>query len=142
MQKSRLRWLTIAGLVTAAIVAVAVLTSGDGASNPSDTTTATTAAHLTGLSEAVDRADLRIEGVSAAEVENLIRELCTSVDADEIARLIVDLEVSEPDDVRAVVEGVGHGAEVYCPEVAAQQPQLVNEAFIATMSLLSPPTTT
>jgi len=127
-----LRWLVPAVLVAACVAAVALLGGGD-ATEPS---TATTAPAESPLRAAVERADVHLDVVTDAEVQDLIVELCTSIDGQRLAARVVDLGVSRPADIEALVEGVGRGAEQHCPTVPADHPQLVNEAYTAVLTLL------
>jgi hypothetical protein len=131
--RSTLRWLLPAALVAAGVVAVAVLGGGDATERPVATTTPAT---MSPLSAAVARADVHVDAITDVDVGDLILELCTSSDGARLAARVVDLGVSRPADVEALVEGVGRGAEQHCPTVPADHPQLVNEAYTAALTLL------
>jgi hypothetical protein len=49
---------------------------------------------------------------------------------------VVALGVTDADQVLAVVEGVGRGVASLCPEVPADEPQLLNEAYTTAMGQL------
>lgn len=94
------------------------------------------------MSAAVKQADVRVDGVSASEVEELIRLLCTTQDADEAAAQIVALGVGRSPDVQDVVEGVGRGAEGFCPAVAGEEPTLLNDVYNGALKLIAETSTT
>jgi hypothetical protein len=91
------------------------------------------AARAPELVESVAAAHIQVDGVSDDDVAALIEELCADRDADAVAARIVELDVDGPDQVLLVVEGLGTGAGRYCPEVAASDPQLINEVYNATL---------
>jgi hypothetical protein len=137
MRSPRPRWVLPAAAVAvalAAAVAVALVVRDDGGGTAAGTTSTTVARSR--LAQAAALAAIDVDGVERADVEAMIEELCSSRDGGALAALVVDAGVSAPDDVRAVVEGVGRGAAGYCPEVPADQPQLVNDAYNAALELL------
>jgi hypothetical protein len=141
VDRSWTKWVASLAVLTAAIViVVAAVGGGDGARRGSEATS--TVPPRPRLSKAAEQADVHVEGVSTDEVEALIQELCTSRDADALAARVVDLAVSDPDDLRALVEGAGGGAERYCPDVAAEHPELINDTYNATLALLAAGATT
>jgi hypothetical protein len=138
VRRSTLRWLlpAVLGAAGAAAVAVAALGGGDGTERSTSTTAPGTPSLL---SAAVERADVHVDAVTDGDLADLILELCTSSDGARLAARVVDLGVSRPADVEALVEGIGRGAEQHCPTVPADHPQLVNEAYLATLALLRGP---
>lgn len=118
-------------LVVAAGVTVIVLRLGDdGEAAPAPTTLPAE------LGAAALRAEVEIEGVEIGDLGRMIEALCTSRDAEALAGEVVATGVTDTAQVRALVEGVGRGALSYCPEVPAEAPQLLNEAYNAAVALL------
>lgn len=136
-----MRWLAVAGLVAAAVAVGLVVTNDDTNDSPG-AASSTSTPQLSPLAAAADHANVQVSGVSSIDVQDMIKELCTSRKADPLATKVVSLGVIDPDDIREVVEGVGDGAEQYCPDVAAEDPQLINDAYGAALSTLAKATTT
>ncbi len=129
-----LRRVSLAALALMGVAAMGACTDDD-ASGPSEATSTT--ASPSALEAAVEAANVHVAGVGRASVEDLIQELCSGRDADALAAQVVALDVSGSDDLRIVLEGVGHGAERLCPEVAAEDPELINDAHTAALALLA-----
>jgi hypothetical protein len=135
--RSALAWVVggAALALTASLAMAAALGGGDGGDAEMGTTTPVPGS--SSLSDAVERANVHVEGVTTADVGGLIEELCSSRDPDRLADRVADLAVAGPDELRALVEGVGDGAEAHCPEVAAEHPELINDAYNAALGRLA-----
>ena len=126
---TRRRWAGIASLlVLVAVVAVAVVLrddrDGDDSMPPE-------------LREAVATADLSDPPVTAEELADLIASVCRERDGARLGERVVELGVRTEAAVRELVEGVGRGAASLCPELAAEDPELVNEAYTAAIARLA-----
>jgi hypothetical protein len=130
MTATRWRWLLF-GAAILGLGVVAALAVADGDDEPAITTTTTRPGPL---QEAVLRAAVNVTGVSQDDVAELIEEVCHARDGSSLGELVAALGVSAEVDVRTVIEGVGRGAARLCPEVPAQQPDLLNEAYEAAIA--------
>jgi hypothetical protein len=142
---TRRRWLALGVVIVAVAVAVAValiVTRDDSGGGDSTTTTTSLTGREADIAAAVKRANVHIDGVSDANVQDMITSVCDANDANALAAKVVALGITTPEDIRNVVEGSGHGAEQLCPDVASQQPSLLNDVYNAALALTNGPTTT
>lgn len=110
--------------------------SGDDGSNPPDAPPTTTAPPSP-LEAAAEAANVHVAGVVRADVEDLIQAICDGQDAGELAADVVALDISDSEDLRLVLEGIGNGAMRLCPEVAAETPELINDAHSTAVALVA-----
>ena len=129
----------------AALVATPLLGAFAGCgAEPAASPASTEAQEFTAIDDAALAASVDVAGVSEDEVEDLILGLCGGSDSEELAGDVADL-TDDTGDAREVLKAAGDGAEVYCPEVVAEDPDLIKDSYGATVSLLAarqaPPST-
>ena len=134
------RYLVPLGLL-AAVIGLGAVAGGDEDEGTSATTTSTTAVEFNALDEAVEIAQAGLfVNLRDARVESLIEDLCDAA-ADGApepiaARLVRQQEIETEGDLRNVVESVGDGAAVYCPEAVAEEPNFLNAVYASAEPLL------
>jgi hypothetical protein len=125
--------LLVAAVVVLAAVAGAVFLSqsddGDDGSGPTTTTVPEE------LEEAVLEADVTTPGLDETEVGAMIEDAC-DVDSTALAEQAISSGLTDPDELAALLEDIGRGAQNLCPDVAAEEPQLLNEAYGKVLALL------
>ena len=128
------RWIVASAglLVVAAVVLLAIVVQDDG-SQPASTTVPEPSP---ALQEAVLRADVEVDGVESNDLGPIIESLCEDPDPEAVAEQVVGLGVTDPDELREVIEGVGRGAMSLCPAVAAEEPTLLNDVYNAAIAQL------
>jgi hypothetical protein len=132
------RWAQIGGLIAVVVPLVAACGGGDG----TDKVEAADAAHFATIEAAVEAADVDVPGVTDTEIKALIQDICDSATSTELAREVSRLGIEDPTDLRGVIQGAGSGAERHCPEVAAEDPDLMSATYTAAIRTLHASTTT
>lgn len=135
MNHSWRRWtiVGVAAILLAVVGSAVFLASRDDGSNDSATTTSLEPGPL---QEAVLRADVRVDSISDEEIGALIEDLCATRDGARLGERVVALGLTDVDEVRSTIEGVGRGAVLFCSEVPADEPQLLNDAYNAAVAEL------
>jgi hypothetical protein len=135
------KWAGIGGPVLVGLIAIGAISGCSDEPSSAPPTTAVVA--FASIDDALEAAEIDVSGVSDAEIGDLIEQVCDGGTADAVAKSVVDL-VSDSTQAKELLEGAGDGAEIYCPEAVADDPQLLNDAYGATVTLLraqAPPTT-
>ena len=130
-----LRRVSIAVLILGGVGAIGACSADDASTKPDASTTTT--APKTPLEAAAEAADVQVAGVDPADVEDLIKAVCDGRTSDELAADVVALDLSDSEELRLVLEGVGDGAEQLCPATAAEAPELINDAHAKAVALVA-----
>lgn len=135
MERAKLRRASAAALILGGLGALGACSADDSNTEP-DAPSATTIAP-TPLEAAADAANVEVDGVVRADVEGLIQAVCDGRSSDELAADVVALDITDSEELRLILEGVGNGVEQLCPEIATEAPGLINDTHAKAVSLVA-----
>jgi hypothetical protein len=127
---------------------VGACASGGGDAAEVTTTTAAGFADIEAAAELVGAGATAV-GLTSTDTETLVQATCDASGAEGGAGTLAARVTTAAGDstssteLRSLLSGLGDAAEVYCPDAAAEDPELLNDAYSAGVSMLRPaPATT